>query len=189
MSGIQNYNQLIDLIKTFDNSVGFELTSDPPIENAAIVAELSDFSITESFICFRNDKTINLCAVEYNSYSRRAVSHDYYWIGIIRLPRAFPHTYIKPESLADKVAKWFIKIDIAVPNQDSFNSRYFLASDNSEELLLNMPMSFFNYLGQFDKMLVEINKELCFFRLDEKPISREQTLSYLEMGSELLNKF
>jgi len=196
MTGVKNYISLIDSIKSLDKTISVRQTSKPLLSSTIITSEFVDPKVIDSFICTKNDIDINLCAIEYDHimpYTRQvsvipAVDRSVYWIGIIKTKNYYPHTFIRPEKLIDKLVNLFTLVDIKVPYKESFNSKYYVASDKTVKLISSLSDSIIDYLTELENITLELKGNTCIYRLDNKPINEAQTKKYIDIGFRLTKK-
>ncbi|MBK8352694.1 MAG: hypothetical protein IPL21_13810 [Saprospirales bacterium] len=184
------YHNLIDQLKQSEKDIGIRNTSKPNLTTVSLTQDLINLKVYDCFVFTKNRTSIKLCFLQYEHHlhftrspgTLARVDVSFYTLGIIKTKRVYPHTIIQPESYADKLHDLLFNSDIKFPNQNEFNSKYYLSTENKDNLIDSFAIDTMNYLCNFEEVYLELRGNNCFFRLDKKSIEYNQVIGYLKFG-------
>jgi len=133
-----------------------------------------------------------LCLIEYEiewheatpfgGFARTA-EHKYFF-GYLHMNTSFGLSYIKPETMLDKINELANPIEIDFPDDRSFSRKFYVLSKNKEQLESALKPELKKYLIATKNLELEFRNRACLFRLP-KAIDLEETIRLCEIGLKL----
>jgi hypothetical protein len=142
---------------------------------------ISSFSSTNSSL------TISI-AEYYSSYSTPKNPNsgsDKYLFGHLQLKRMFPTTYICKETIKEKIADLFLKIDTDFTEHKKFSRKFHVLTQDKDKLTSMLQFKNLDSLITFPDMEIEIINNACLFRNSRRRISPDEATRFSSLAKTL----
>jgi hypothetical protein len=113
-----------------------------------------------------------------------ATASHLYLFGHLELNKDYGVSYIRPESLKDKVLEMFVPVEIDFPEAPEFSSKYYVLSNDKEKFANAVSPSLMRYLLEVEGLEIEFRNNECLFRF-EGVVEEEKSLQLCEVGLNL----
>lgn len=87
-------------------------------------------------------------------------------IGFTQLEKSYGRTFIRPETISDKITEFFSPIEIDFEKTPEFNTNYFVVSKNTDVLKSNISVDFTEAVNRRKDWEIETNGQFLIARLD-----------------------
>lgn len=140
----------------------------------------------------RKDHAFVLCLIEYKiewqeaspwGGSTRTDSHKYFF-GYLNLNTSFGLTYIKPETLVDKINELYNPIELDFSENKTFSRKFYVLTADKEKVETSLSQQLKEYLVRAKDIELEFMDRTCLFRLP-KAIDMDETKRLCEIGLKL----
>jgi len=163
-------------------------TKNPNLKEFQIFSSKEKINHLETWIISKDKNSFRLCLLEYqlkfrNGRSISTEKHKYFF-GYLHSNTDFGKTYIRPETLIDRVNEFFNPTEIEFPNHKEFNKKYFCLSNNKKLLLKNADKDLLNLISSISNFEIEFNTKKSLFKLP-KAINKSELIKLCNIGIEL----
>ena len=134
-----------------------------------------------------------LCLIEYTTeyyhantmlgQSKSSIAHKYFF-GHLKLMKDFGKTYIRHESVLDKISELFNPIEIDFKKHKKFSRKYYVLSNNSDLVKNNFSIELLDFLSSTSNLEIEFDRKSCLFRLP-KAMNMKEVLELCSIGLNL----
>lgn len=145
--------------------------------------------ITNSWIVKQNNYHFQICCVEIDSTlkvgrSSTTQTHKFLY-GLVNSRKDFGVSLLTKETVIDKVADLFLKIDIDFETNTNFSSHYRCLSNDSNKFANAMSDHLMNYLATVNHVELESLNNVCLFRTEKSIIDQKNNFELFSIGIEL----
>lgn len=105
---------------------------------------------------------------------------------IFSIPQDIGRAYIRRETLADKLADMFIKVDIDFNEYPNFSKNYYVIGEDPDRVKKYLPKELIEVLDKIEDMSIEINGNLALIRT-EKNLTEEVLMLLIRVGYQMTN--
>lgn len=145
--------------------------------------------VTNSWIVNQNNNSFQICCVEIDSTlkvgrSSATQTHKFLY-GLVNSRKDFGASLLTKETLVDKAADLFLKIDIDFNTNKKFSSQYRCLSNDSNKFTNAMSDRLMNYLVTVNHVELEFKNNTCLFRTEKSIIDENNNLELFPIGIEL----
>jgi hypothetical protein len=102
-------------------------------------------------------------------------------LGMIRLKKSYPKTYICRETIREKIMDFFLRRETDFPEHKKFSDKFYLLTDDAERLRTLFQFSPLDELVQFPELELEIQGDYCLFRHSGDELWKEEGLKHIEL--------
>lgn len=145
--------------------------------------------ITNSWSIQKNSNNFQLACIEIDStlkMGRRNETQTHKFLyGLVNTRRDFGISLLTKETLTDKIADLFLKIDIDFETNKSFSKKYRCLSNDTDKFRNAMSDELMNYLSAINHLELEFKKNVCLFRTEKSVIEQKNNLELFSIGIEL----
>ncbi len=146
--------------------------------------------LIESFEGVWKNKAIYYCIIEYSgdliNRNIYRLGDPRYYAGLITLSNKYPHTIVQPETLAHKVESIFTKNDVDFKHAKRFSRKFHVITKNKPALEMLWHNRDLNKLAGFPLAEIELNGQQCYFRTGQKPITLNDTATFIDLAKTLM---
>ncbi len=103
---------------------------------------------------------------------------------LFSLPHDMGRAYIREETVADKIADMFTKVDIDFHEYPDFSKKYFVAGDSPDKIRKYLPRELMETLEKISDISIEINGNWGLLRT-EKNVSENLLLFLISIGYQM----
>lgn len=114
---------------------------------------------------------------------------DQYIIGIFKMQHTFPATYIRRETVAFKIADFFLKKDVDFRQSKRFSRKFHVQTENKDQLLSLLQFKDLDELVNFPDLELELHGNTCLYRSSRKAISPSEAENFCDLTHTLLQIF
>lgn len=107
---------------------------------------------------------------------------DDYLFGCFTGKKNFPHTYIQPEGIKEKISDLFLKQDVDFDNNKKFSRRFHVITEDSRRLKDIFMLKDLDRLAPFRNMEIELKDNRCLFRPSRKSVSEKEAKLFCELA-------
>lgn len=145
--------------------------------------------ITNSWIISQHNNSFQIYCVEIESTlkvgrSSSTQTHKFLY-GLVNCRKDFGVSLLTKETLIDKVADLFLKIDVDFDNNRSFSSEYRCLSNDSNKFTNAMSDRLMDYLTTVNHVELEFKNSTCLFRTKKSIIDQKHNFELFSIGIEL----
>lgn len=116
-------------------------------------------------------------------------SHDYYLMGSLRTKKSFPNTYVKKETISERIMNLFVPVDVDFNEAKLFSKRFNVITNDEEALRKCFNGLHLDALIDFPDMELEFRGHDLVFRNSRKALSREEAEEFRDMVKVLVRLF
>lgn len=188
------YNQMIgECLSILQSELQVESASHKNLHSFLMYKDLVRPTLVKSFRSNSPSMDLHVSIVQYYSSTRTARTTssglDDYVFGVLTLSKQFPHTMIIRETIREKIADIFTKVEIDFPTAKKFSRRFYVVSEDREKLYQLIVAKSLSELTIFPNMELEFKDQLCLFRLSRKSISVAETEKFVVLAKKLNEVF
>lgn len=143
--------------------IGKQLSRYNSFKEYPLVALFDAYAIQHShpfeLLVVTTNSTIDRIVSKHQINRETIVEHEY--VGLARLKKNYGHTFIRPETITDKINELFNPVEVDFESAKSFNNKYYVLTDNEQNLRNQITTNFLNTISKYDGLEIEIiNKTL-----------------------------
>ncbi|MGC4104037.1 hypothetical protein [Ferruginibacter sp.] len=192
-AAIKAYNKMIDdALALIKKELNVQDASHINLKGFEMFKSLTA-TIIDSLRSVNESKALQVSLARYNSSYPIARSSnggtDLYLFGHITLKNNYPHTYIHKETIKEKIADIFLKLEVDFPDSKKFSRRFYVLTEDKKKLQDILQFKDLDQLTAFPDMEMEFSSNTLLFRSSRKPVSLEEAAVFCELAKTLLTLF
>lgn len=146
-------------------------------------------SLTNSWKIKKNNNNFQIACIEIDStlniYRQKETQTHKFLYGLVNTSKDFGNSLLTKETLADKFADLFLKIDIDFEAKRGFNTKYHCISTDLDKFTKAMSNELMDYLAAINHINLEFKNNFCLFRTEKSIIDQKNNLELFSIGIEL----
>lgn len=123
--------------------------------------------------------------VNRNQINRETiVEHEF--VGFVALQNDYAHTYIRPETFADKINEWVDPVEVDFEEDKAFSRKYYALTTDEAQFRSQVSPAFLAAIAHYDGLEIEIINNLMLLRTKTR-ISQESGFKMVNVMARLCN--
>lgn len=181
-----------------------ELKADPESEHVKVKKAMEGFETFNGYplvvlfdsYSINHVKPFKLLVVTTSSRTQRMVSQyqinsetvvEHEFVGLIRLKQSFPDTYIRPETIGDKINELIKPVEIDFKEHIIFSNKYYVLSSDEEAFRRRVNVEFLDAIAAYDGLEIEIRGNHLLVRTRSR-ISQKSAYKIVNFLGRLVNQ-
>ncbi len=160
-----------NVVEQISKQIGIRLISDP--EQSKIRRQLGKFDSFKEYpivalfdaYLIEHSHSFKLLILTTNSTIDRIVHRnqinretivEHEFVGLVQLNKNYAHTYIRPETISDKINEWFNPVEIDFDIDKKFSRKYYVLTSDEQTLRGQVSQQFLNSISNYNGLEIEI---------------------------------
>jgi len=173
-----------DIVETDNSPITFDF-----LKQFHLFGSQQNAILTNAWNIQKNNNNFYIACIEINStlkMGRRNETQTHKFLyGLVNTRRDFGISLLTKETLTNKIADLFLKIDIDFETNKTFSAKYRCLTNDAGKFRNAMSDELMDYLARINHIELEFKNNVCLFRTKRSIIDQKNNLELFSIGIEL----